>query len=203
MFKKNIKGIKKVSYLCLTLFSTALSFTAPAAESLSRDYVDHPVKGGTVRVPQQPESLFGFLERGLDDLFKGYNTKDDELQRDLKSPQMDSHQERYNNLKNNIIDKYEKDRPELARFRKPVKQEPKAPNLLSSAEAFRLKAEELRKVKEEENKKYQKAGEILFNGTSYGAKAIIDNKIEGAQAKGFFFGLIDSAKEQALEFLNQ
>jgi len=62
-------------------------------------------------------------------------------------------------LKNEIIDKYEKERPQLARFREPIRQEFRASNLPSSAEAFRLKAEQLRKTKEEENRKHQKAGE--------------------------------------------
>ena len=203
MFTQNITGFKKVSYFCLTLFSTALPLAAPAAESLSRDFVDHPVKGGAVRVPQQPESLLDFLERGIDDLFKGYNTKEDEIQRDLKSPPMDNHRQRYSDLKNKVIDKYEKERPELARFREPTKQEPKASNLLSAAEAFRLKAEELRKAEEAKNRKYQKDEETLVKGIFYGAKAVIDNKVKDPEAKGFFLDLIDDAKEQALELLNR
>lgn len=136
-------------------------------------------------------------------MFKGYNTKDDEIQRDLESPQMDSNQKRYNNLKSNIIDKYEKERPELARFKESAKQEPKASNLFTSTEAFCSKAEELRKAKEEENRNYQKVQETLVKGTFYGAKAIVDNTVEDPEGKGFFFDLIDNAKEQALGFFNK
>lgn len=200
MITKNIKGFKKVSYNCLTLFSTVLTLAAPAAESFSKDFVDYPAKGGTVRIPQQPESILDSLERRIKLLFEDYDTKEDETQRDLKSPPMDDHRQRYYDSKNKFIDRYEKERPQLARFRESPKQEIGASNLLSSAKAFDQSTKKLLGTMEAENQQYQKAGETLLNGAAYGAKAIIDNKVEDAEAKGFFFDLIDSTKKQALEF---
>jgi len=44
MIMKNIKECKKISYFCLTIFSRVLLLAALSAESLSGDFIDHPVK---------------------------------------------------------------------------------------------------------------------------------------------------------------
>ena len=192
---KNIKELKKVSFNCLTLFSTVFTLASPAADIFLKDYVDYPIKGGTVGIPQQPESILDSLERRIKLLFESDDIKEDDIQRDLKSPPMDEHHQRYPVLNNRRVAKHEKEKPRLAQFRKPLKQENEASNLFSDAKAFYQNAKNLRDMMEVKNQQSNKFGENLFNGAIYGTKAIIDNKVEDTDVKGFLFKLIDQALE--------
>lgn len=203
MITKKIKEFKKVSYFCLTLFSTVLPSSTEAADSLSRDNVDHPVIGGSIRVPRQKESVLDSLEKKVRLLFEDYDTKDNDVERNFKSPPMDNHRQQYRDLHNSIVDKYTKQNPEFVRRRLPPKQENEASNLVSASEEFLRKARELREAQELENKKLQKVGETIVKSTAYGLKAVVDNKVEDPEAKGFFLDLLDKAKEQVLNLFIQ
>jgi hypothetical protein len=90
MFTRNIKGLKKASYILLTLLSSAQARTLT---SLSEEYIDQPVVGGSIKVPYEKESFIDSLEKRFKPLFEEYDIQEDEVQRDIQSPAMDANKE--------------------------------------------------------------------------------------------------------------
>lgn len=192
MDTKKINQFKKVSYFCLTLLSAALPLTTEAMDSLLRDDVERSTARRSEIVPQQSESLFDKFRL----LFQSDDTGEDESQGD-------DPRQRYTDLKNKVIDKYEKERPGLARFREPIKREEKSSNLVSESKDFLGGARKLREAMEQENEDLKKGGETAIKALGYAGEAILDDKVKDPEAKGFFLNLLDKAKDQALSFINR
>jgi len=192
MITKKINKIKKVSYFCLTLFSTALPSTTEAMDSFFREDVGRSTARRNVIVPQQNESL---LDKFML-LFQSDDANEDESQ-------VDDHSQRYSDLKNKIIDKYEKDRPELSRFRKPIKQKEKSSNLVSTSKDFRDVTGRLGKTIKQENEDLKTLEETIIKAAGYVGKEILDDKIKDPESKSFFLELLDKGQEQVLNFINQ
>ena len=201
MFTKNIKGLKKASYLLLTLLSSA---QAETITSLSEEYIDQPVVRGSIKVPYEKESFIDSLEKRFKPLFEEYDTREDEVQRDIQSPAMDINKDRYTHLKNKIIDKYEKDRRELARFRAPTARRngKSALELEKATREFATRAEQARQRSKKENEEIQKVGETTVNVGHSILEAVIDNKVNDP-AKNVLLGALNNAKEGILSFFKK
>ena len=201
MFTRNIKDFKNASYIFLILLSIAeASDTAP----LPNEYIDQPVIGGSIEVPYGKESFIDSLEKRVKLLFEDYNAREDEAQRDIQSPAMDANQERYTRLKNNIIDKYEKDRPELARFKTSSsrKNGKSVLELEKASREFATQAEQARQRSEKEDEEIQKVGETTVNVAHSLLEAVIDTKVNDP-AKNVLLGALNNAKEGILSFFKQ
>jgi len=201
MFTKNIKDFKNASYIFLILLSIAgASDTAP----LPNGYINQAVVGGSIEVPYGKESFIDSLEKRVKLLFEDYNTREDEAQRDIQAPPMDASQEKYTRLKNNIIDKYEKDRPELARFKTPSsrKNGKSVSELEKASREFATQAEQARQRSEKEDEEIQKVGETTVNVAHSLLEAVIDTKVNDP-AKNVLLGALNNAKEGILSFFKQ
>lgn len=203
MITKNMKAIKKVSYYGLTLFSTVLTLAAPAAEFCSKDFVDHPVKGGTMKIPRQPANPFDFLEKEIKLLFGDHGTNKNEVEIDLQSPAMDTNKERYAFVKNKIIDKYEKDRPELARFRTHSLERNKQPTLVKDTIILGTTAKRLKQKFEQDNKDLQETGETAVNIGYSLLEEGIHNNVNNPVIKELLLNGLYKAQEEFLNFFKQ
>ncbi|MBW8308783.1 MAG: hypothetical protein K0M45_03965 [Candidatus Paracaedibacteraceae bacterium] len=175
MFTKNIKDFKNVSYIFLTLLSIA---KASDTASLQNEYINYPVAGGSTEVPYE---------------------------RDIQSSGIDINKDRYTRLKNKIIDKYEKDRPELARFRAPTSRRngKSALELEKASQEFATHAEHARQRSEQENEDIQKAGETAVNVGHSVVAAVIDNKVSDHAVKKVLLDTLNDAKEGILNFFRK
>lgn len=201
MITKKIKDLKKASYILLTMLSSA---EAGPTISLSRDYIDQPVVGGSIKVPYEKESLIDTLEKRVKLLFEDYDTQEDEAQKDIQSPAMDVNEERYARLKSKIIDKYERDRPELTRFRtsSSKKNGTSIVSLEKASQDFAKSVEQLRIKLEQDNKNLQESVETAVNVGSSLLEGVIDNKASDP-AKKLLLVMLDKAKREVFNFLRQ
>ena len=199
MFTKNIKDFKNASYIFLTILSTA---EAGTINSHSQEYLNHSVKGRRLEVPYEKERLIDMLEKKVDLLFENYDTQKDEIQRDIKSPVMDMNRENYNYLKNKVINKYEKERAELARFRTSLSKSPEKLTLSTQARGFVDLSRQLKQKLEEEEKDLQKTAELTINVGSSLLETVIEHKANNSTKK-VLLDMLDKAKKGILNFFKQ
>ncbi len=178
MVTENVKGFKKVSYFCLTLFSAVAPATAETNAHL-RDYMER--SGG---------QEFSLVRKNIDSLekrpvllYEGYNTHKDEVQKDLKSPRMGRHRECDSD---NITLKYGK-----------IKKS----NLFSRSEEFSHNAEKMKRIEERNYDDLQKTQAKVINEIDYLAKKVVHDHVKDPEIKDFFLCVHKEIKGLFLEFL--
>jgi hypothetical protein len=191
MFTDKLKRLKKASYFCLTLVSTAFP-SKTEATSLLKDYVDHPVIGGSVQVPRYDnDRVVKELEKKPELFYEKFDTKNDEVQKDINSPAVDKQHHTYRDTHNAVVDKYSKEHPNLLRHKLTPKKEKQKEGLGTSTHNFLEQAKKLREKCEEENQKLKKTEETLVKGVGYVGEMAIENNVKNPQAKSFFLDILN------------
>ncbi|MBX9804981.1 MAG: hypothetical protein K2Y18_04405 [Alphaproteobacteria bacterium] len=113
------------------------------------------------------------------------------------------HSERYPEGHNRMVEKYSKENPDLLRHKIPIEPRVKEPSLTEVTGDFLKNTKIINEKFKKENEDLGKVGEKAVKGVSYLAKEGIDSKVKDPEAKSFFLGLVDSAKEKALSFFKE
>lgn len=157
MSTKNKKVIKKLIYIGLSLYTTISSEARANAG-------DHPLEREKLDFPLSRKNLVEEMEKKPKLLFEEYEiNSEDETQKDLKLPPMGERERRYAKIKNKIIDKYEKEKPELARFRNSPAAKHHGQTLEEASREFMNICAGFRQEKEEEYKEIAEEEETWKN----------------------------------------
>ena len=209
MITQKKQALKRFTYICLSLSSITLSSEAQARKGSLKDWIDHPVNGGGyISVPRLGKNIADELEASnlMGPGSKIFKRSEVTIKRDLSSsPRGEIKQCRahtYSELKNEVIDKYEKQRTELERFRNSSKSKNQSPGLAAQTKQFGLVTGALEKEMEEYDKEVSDYGKTAVKIADTMAETAIKNGIKDKEGKSILIKLKENIKEELLKFFN-
>ncbi len=147
MTTRNKTRFKQFSYLGLSLWTIAFTLQANANPP---HYFDEREPSNSFF---SKRDIATEMEKKPELLFEKYGvSSEDQMQKDLKKPPMDAQERRYSALKDYIISKYEKERPELARFRNSHRPHYRGPTLQETARDFEQATADVHRKKKQHYK---------------------------------------------------
>lgn len=159
----NYQMLKRVTYMGLTLSS--MVFSSEVQAKYTRDYDVY--EGENLVGPKS--SIFREVP--------------DEVQRDIKRPERGSAYRNYDELRNEIIGRYEKYRPELSQYKRNARPKAQDRGLVSDAKAFEEASLALREKMKERNGQVTQIGKKVADGIGALSEIVINETVGNEKSR--------------------